>query len=187
MTEELRRTESKPTKAELRRRIDITESLLIDCATVTDTVRYFTDREGLVIARRTIERYRQLAEKRIVKAAEPIRHVEIGKAKLRLERCFARAMSGGKKNISAAIAALKVLNNLLGLHPQKDGEELFDIEKMAKLMVLEQKEMDRVMGGPLYLREEIAALVDRYKGTSPSSEELLREITELLHLSKRDD
>src|SRR5436305_5010645 len=122
MADEPRKTEPKPTKAEFRRRIDVTESLLIDCASVTDVKRYFAEKEGLILARRTVERYCELADARIVKASEPIRQMEIRKAKLRLERCYARAMSGGKKNIFAAIAAQKALNSLMGLNAPKDSE-----------------------------------------------------------------
>src|SRR5438552_12809565 len=84
----------KPTKTELRRRLAVVESLLIDCASVTEIMRYFEDRENLTLARRTIEQYVQIVEKRIQKAAEPIRQVEAILAKLRLERCFARAIPG---------------------------------------------------------------------------------------------
>src|SRR5438034_8746565 len=93
------RTELKPTKAEMRRRIDVVESLLIDCASVTDIKRYFAEKEGLQLARRTVERYRELADKRIMKAAEPIREREVRTAKIRLERCYARSMSGRKPNV----------------------------------------------------------------------------------------
>jgi hypothetical protein len=82
MPEEPRRTELKPTKVEVRRRIDITESLLIDCASVTEIRRYFADKESLHLGRRTVERYAEIAEQRIVKAAEPIRGAEIQKAKI---------------------------------------------------------------------------------------------------------
>ena len=176
----------KPTNTELRRRLDIVESLVIDCASVPDIMRYFTEKEGLKLARRTIEGYVQFVEKRIQKAAEPRRELEIRKAVRRFERCFARAISGNKKNVSAAIAAQKALNDLLGLNPRKDGEEELNIEQLASMMIAEQKEMDRIMRGPAGIRSEILDLCQRYKGLSVNSDELLQEMSQLLHSSSNN-
>ncbi len=140
MPEEPRKTEPKPTKAERRRRIDITESLVIDCASVTDIKRYFAEKEGLRLARRTVERYAEIAENRIVKVTEPIREREVKKAKLRLERCFARAISGNKKNVFAAIAAQKAINSLLGLNAPKDAEDEMTPVQFAALLAQQRKQ-----------------------------------------------
>ncbi len=142
MSKERKQLSPKPTNAERRRRLDIVESLLTDCATVTDIRRYFAEKEGLRLGRRTVERYRELAEKRILKCAEPMRDREIRYAKLRLERCFARAISGGKKNILAAIAAQKAINTLLGLNAPKDPTDNMSVEELAKLVLQQQRERE---------------------------------------------
>ncbi|HEY3876476.1 MAG TPA: hypothetical protein VGM92_13455, partial [Candidatus Kapabacteria bacterium] len=75
-------TDARPTKLELERRLDIVESLLIDCATVGDICRYFAEQEKIPLARRTIERYREHADRRIGKIMAPQREQEIRYAKL---------------------------------------------------------------------------------------------------------
>jgi hypothetical protein len=177
MTEEPRKTEVKPSKAERRRRIDITESLLIDCASVTEIRRYFAEKESLHLGRRTVERYAEIAEHRIVKGTEPLRQAEIRKAKRRLERCFARAMSGSKKNVFAAIAAQKAIIGLLALNPPKDDEEDMSVEELARQVVIQRKEMDLYSSGKIGITSEIEGMLDRYRSLGENPAELLQELS----------
>jgi hypothetical protein len=176
MPEEPRRTEVKPTKAEVRRRIDITESLLIDCASVTEIRRYFAEKEALHLGRRTVERYVEIAEHRIVKAAEPIRSAEIRKAKRRLERCYARAMMGSKKNVFAAIAAQKAINSLVGLNAPKDPDEHMNYERLAQMIVVQRKEMERQKSDSIGIYYEIMDLCDRYKALGEDTSALVQDL-----------
>ncbi len=176
-----KKSRNKPSKTEIRRRIDITESLLIDCASVTEIARYFAEKEGLTLARRTVERYRELAEKRIEHVAEPVRERELHKAKLRLERCYARAITGNKKNVPAAIAAQKAINALLGLNALQDTSGEMTPAQFAELVVQQQKEMHRITLGTDGLRSEMEELIEQYREMGEEPMELLRELTETYH------
>jgi hypothetical protein len=164
----------KPTKIELRRRLDIVESLVIDCASVTEIRRYLAEKEGLNLGRRTIERYVHTVEERIVKAAELRRDVEVQKAKRRLERCYARSMSGDRKNIFAGIAAQKAINGLLGLNSsKKETTPEMNMDAFVLSVIRETSEMERVTLGPLEIRDEILQLLQRYVEYGGSLPELL--------------
>jgi hypothetical protein len=176
MAEEDRTTRPKPSKAERRRRIDICESLLIDCASVTEIRRYFAEKEKLHLGRRTVERYAEIAEQRILKASEPIREVEMKKAKRRLERCFARAMTGSKKNVFAAIAAQKSINGLLGLNAPKFSPDDLTLEQLAHQVALERKSIDRLLNGPVGVSEEISQLLNLYQSFGEDPAELVRSM-----------
>ena len=164
----------KPTKTELRRRLDIVESLVIDCASVPDIMRYLAEKEDLKLARRTIEQYVHIVEKRIEKAAEPRRTLEVRKAIRRFERCYARAISGPKKNIPAAIAAQKALNELLGLY-RKDDDEM-SMHELAELIATQARDMEFATTGAPGLRDEMLKLIDRYKTSGEDMETLLGDL-----------
>jgi chromosome condensin MukBEF ATPase and DNA-binding subunit MukB len=168
----------KPTNTELRRRLDIVESLLIDCASVPEIMRYFAEKENLKLARRTIEQYVHIVEKRIQRAAEPLRELEIRKAVRRFERCFARAISGTKKNVAAAIAAQKALNDLLGLNPPKDADDAQSMEQLAALIAVQYRQMDEATLGPASIRDEIFMLLDRLKESGEDVTGLAGEIVQ---------
>lgn len=168
----------KPTNTELRRRLDIVESLLIDCASVPEIMRYFAEKENLKLARRTIEQYVHIVEKRIQKAAEPLRELEIRKAVRRFERCFARAISGTKKNVAAAIAAQKALNDLLGLNPPKNNEEEQSMEQLAALIAVQYRQMEEATLGPSSIRDEILMLLERLQESGEDVTGLVGEIAQ---------
>lgn len=164
----------KPTNTELRRRLDVVESLLIDCASIPEIMRYFAEKENLKLARRTIEQYVHVVEKRIQKAAEPKRELEIRKAVRRFERCFARAISGTKKNVAAAIAAQKALNDLLGLNPSKDGEEEHSMEEYAAAIASQYRAMEFATLGPSSIHDEILGLFAQLEASGEDVTGLVR-------------
>jgi|GEM_PF-6812388 len=168
----------KPTKAEIRKRLDLIESLVIDCASVTDIKRYLQEKEGVRLSRRTVERYRELAEQRILRTAESKREHEIKLAKARLERCFARAISGSKKNVFAAISAQKAINTLLGLNAPKDPEEQMNLEELAQMVVVHRKEMERQRGGPMGIYNEILDLLVRYEAAGEDPVMLVQDLAQ---------
>jgi hypothetical protein len=169
----------KPSIAERRRRLDIVESLVIDCASIPEILRYFVEKEGLRFGRRTVERYVCFVEKRIQKAGESKRQLEIQKAKRRFERCFARAMSGNKKNILAAIAAQKSINSLLGLNAPKEEEEMSP-DHLAELILRQRNEMELTRKRPDGIKHEILQLFYRYAVIGQDSNELIQEVLQMI-------
>lgn len=172
------RSKRKPTKAEIRKRLDLIESLVIDCASVTDIKRYLQEKEGVRLSRRTVERYSELAEQRILKTAESKREHEIKLAKLRLERCFARAISGSKKNVFAAISAQKAINSLLGLNAPKDVDEELNLERLAQMVVVQRKEMELQRGGSIGIYNEMRDLLARYEETGEDAVLLVQDLAQ---------
>lgn len=122
---------SKPTNAELDRRINQVMKLIVNGVDRAGILQYTSEKTEWNVTDRTIDDYIAKATEIIKTYSAPLREDEMGKAMLRLTNLYARNMQ--INDFKAALATQKEINALLGMYaPEKkeltgkDGAPLFD-------------------------------------------------------------
>jgi hypothetical protein len=104
----------KPNAAEMTRRLNIVEELILKGLNSFDIWRYLAEAENLDISKRTTERYIQKVNKKWDKAKEPLREREIKKALKRynmfLNECLLNHDPRGAAKVQDSICKLLGLN-----------------------------------------------------------------------------
>jgi hypothetical protein len=128
---------TKPTNAELKRRVNTVSDLLLMGSSRAEILQYIAEKTPWGISERTIDDYIARATEAYRKVAEFHREEQLGKAIRRLEMLFLRAMK--VQDFQRALATQRELNALLGLYAPTKMEHTGENGNAIRIEVVREK------------------------------------------------